>query len=424
MTDTPPSKDSRAYWRTLALSALVAITPFSVALPSKMKALSMLALLIVGVTLIATSTETRQRYRVAAAIVVVCLLRFALAATNIAWHGLGWTELDLPAQTLMFLGIAGVFTAPLNWRFIWCGFAITAMVFGSACIVQHFFLGADRAYGLNGGPWSAIEFTMITLTMVLFSIIQLMAREPSMPERWLHAIAIGVGLYGALLTQSRGPLLAFLPALAIAMIVTVRRTGRLRQAITFVVILIAGASVATFSLHRELVDRFGQVQGEVATFSRDNAQGPVRERIEMWITAWQAFEEHPVMGVGLDKFGQYARDQIARGQVSPVIEKYDHPHNEYLEAAATGGVPSLILLLLLFALPAVYFARRTLQTDERRALIATAGLVLVVVYSLCALTDNVFYRAMPQSVFLFLMLGFALATAYPVRRIDTTATPA
>ena len=42
---------------------------------------------------------------------------------------------------------------------------------------------------------------------------------------------------------------------------------------------------------------------------------------------------------------------------------------------------------------------------------AAAGVAVIVMYALCALTDNVFYRAMPQSLYFFLVLGLAVLIA-------------
>jgi O-antigen ligase len=415
MTAAVTAADPRYTWRTVLLSALVAIIPLAVSVPWKGKALPMLAMLVVGMVMMARSPDTRLRYRLVRAIVVVGLLRFAYAVFSIAWHKLGWGELDLPAQTLVFLGTAAVFTAPLDWRWIWTVFALTTLVLGGSCIVQHHLLGVERAYGTNGGDWSAIEFTMVTLCMVLFSIIRLI--QPGVPrgERALHALAIVVGAYGAILTQSRGPMLAFIPALLVVVIVHVRRTGRWHGAALCVGLLVAGVITATTALHHEVLHRFGEVGEEVSTFSKDNTAGPVRERLAMWEVAGKAFAEHPIDGVGIDQFGHFTRELVARGEASPIIARYDHPHNEYLEAAATGGVPLLLITLLVFALPAMHFIRRLDHPDEWTATLATAGLALVVMYVLSAITDNVFYRAMPHSFYFYLALGFMLATARPVR---------
>ncbi|MET0935022.1 MAG: O-antigen ligase family protein [Luteibacter sp.] len=413
MTAATQAADSTHTWRTLLLSALVAIIPIAVSVPWKAKALPILVLVVTGIVLLATRPEVRLRFRVARAIVIVCVLRFAYAVFNIAFHKLGWGELDLPAQTLIFLLTAAVFTRQLHWRGIWMAFAVTTMVLGGSCIVQHHVMGIDRAYGINGGDWSAIEFTMVTLCMTLFSIIRVI--QPAVPqaERWLHGMAIAVGAYGALLTQSRGPMVAFVPALLVVIAVHVRRTRQWRGALVFVGVLVVGVVATTTALDHQVVQRFSQVSDEVSTFSKDNSQGAVRERIAMWESASSAFLEHPWAGVGLDQFGAYTRSKVAVGEASEAIAKYDHPHNEYLEAAATGGVPALVIVLLLFGLPAWHFLRRLGHADEWTATFATAGLATIVMYALSAMTDNVFYRAMPHSFFLFLVLGFVMATALP-----------
>lgn len=424
MTAATTAAESRYTWRTVLLSALVALVPLAVSVPYKSKAILLLGLLVTGLVIIVRHSDTRLRYRIARAIVIVGLLRFAYAIFNIAWHRLGWGELDLPAQTLLYLGTAAVFTVALDWRLIWNMLAIVTLVLGGSCIVQHHVMGIERAYGISGGEWSAIEFTMVTLCMVLVSVVRLIQPRVSIAERWLHGAAVAVGAYGAILTQSRGPMLAFVPALLVVIAIHVRRTGQWRGALVFVGILIVGVAGATTMLNHQVIHRFGEVSGEISTFSKDNAVGPVRERIAMWEGAVDAFVQHPLDGVGLDQFGVYSRARIARGEASPNISKYDHPHNEYLEAAAAGGVPLLVIMLLIFVLPGIHFARRVGHDDEWTATLATTGLAIVIVYALSAMTDNVFYRAMPHSFYLYLVLGFMLATALPVhvaRRLKALA---
>src|SRR6187402_2957464 len=250
MTAATPAADPTRSWRAFLLSALVAIIPIAVSVPWKAKALPILALVITGIVMLVSRAETRLRYRVAWAIVAICLLRFAYAVFNIAFHRLGWNELDLPAQTLVFLLTAAAFTGRLHWRGIWTFFAVTTLVLGGSCIFQRYIMGVDRAYGINGGDWSAIEFTMVTLCMTLFSIIRLIQPRVALGERWLHGVAVTVGTYGAILTHSRGPMLAFIPALLIVIGVHVRRTGHWRGALVFVGVLALGVVGATTVLDR------------------------------------------------------------------------------------------------------------------------------------------------------------------------------
>nr|WP_240147975.1 O-antigen ligase family protein [Luteibacter yeojuensis] len=262
---------------------------------------------------------------------------------------------------------------------------------------------------------------MFILVLSLIAVAQALRAELSRGERLLHGFCAIIGLYGALLTQSRGPLLAFLPAFAIVVLFQSRRSGRWREGLLLLALGIGAAIVAASTLHGEMLARFAAVTEEMSTYSEQDATGAVRERLEMWRTANMAIAEHPLAGVGLNQFGDYARARIAEGKVNATVERYDHPHSEYLEWAVTGGLPGLAVLVLLFGGALLFFGRHALNPDNAVAMPATAGLSTVCMYALCGLTDNVFYRAMPHSLYFFLTLGLAV---YIGRTLNTPRPPA
>jgi O-antigen ligase len=237
----------------------------------------------------------------------------------------------------------------------------------------------------------------------------------------LHIVCAALGIYGALLTQSRGPLLAFLPVFVIVVLIQSRRTGRWREGLVFLVVGIAAAAGAATTMHGEVLTRFAAVTEEMSTYSEQDASGAVRERLEMWRTATMALDDHPLAGVGLNQFGDYARARIAEGKVNATVERYDHPHSEYLEWAVTGGLPGLAVLVLLFGAALAFFLRYALHPDNAIAMPASGGLSTVCMYALCALTDNVFYRPMPHSLYFFLTLGLAV---YIGRLLNAAGRPA
>ena len=396
-------------WQPWVLSILLALMPLSFAVDQRAKIVPSVLLFAFGLVLLAGSQRTRHSYRMAWSVVATSLLVLLYSALNILGHHLNWRSLDLSTHILLYVVTAAAFTVPVHMRTVWAGFSLSAILLGMVCVLQHYLLGADRAYGLNGGDWGAIEFAMVLLALALLALVQLLSTRSGRAEKILHAVGMLFGMYGALLTQSRGPLLAFVPVFLALVLMYVRRTGRWRWGLLLVGVAGLGAVVATATLRGEMMGRFAAIRQEITTFDHQReAEGAVRERIEMWRTARLAFVEHPLAGVGIDQFGVYARGEVAAGRSNPVIVKYDHPHNEYLEAAATGGVPGLLVLLLTFAVPLTYFARHMLDADEELAAPATAGVALVSLYVLCALTDNVFYRAMPQSLYFFLVLGLAV----------------
>jgi O-antigen ligase len=401
-----------ASWQIWTASLLLALMPLCFAVSGRLKTVPMVLLFVAGLTLLVTRTETRHACRLAWPVAAACVLRLLYDIGNFLGHRLDWTTLDLPAQTLLFLGIAAVFTLPLKPRVIAIGFSLTTLLFGAASLYQRYMLGADRPYGLNGGDWAAVEFAMYLLVLVLLSMLQALRPGTQRGDRWLHVAAVMVGLYGAVLTQSRGPLLSFAPIYLGLMLWYAIRSRHWRRMLALFAVTVLGMLAVTATLHYEMVERLTDVPAEIASFNTGNnsdAAGAVGERLEMWRTAWQAFLEHPLAGIGLDQFGVYVREQAAAGNASSAIAKYVHPHSEYLESLVAGGLPALLVLLLFLAVPLVFFARYLNHAQEPVATAAAAGLMVIGMYGLCAFSDNVFYRAMPQSLYLFLVLGLAFS---------------
>lgn len=401
------------------VSLLLAIMPLCFAVSSRLKAVPMAALFLIGIAALVTRADSRLSCRVAWSVAAVFLLRLVYDIGNFLGHRLDFSTLDLPSQTLLFLAIAAAFSLPLKQRVIAIGFSLTTIVLGASSLFQHYVQGADRPYGLNGGDWAAVEFAMYLLVLVLLSMLQALRGGTTRCHRWLHVAAVVIGLYGAVLTQSRGPLLAFAPVYLGLMLWYAMRSHRWRRMLVLCGVTVISILAVTATLHREMVTRLNDVSAEIASYGPNHASGAVGERLEMWHTSWSAFLEHPLAGIGLDQFGVYVRAQVSAGNANPVIASYVHPHSEYLESLVAGGLPALLVLLLFFAVPTIFFARHLNHANEPVAAAAIAGLMVIGMYGLCAFSDNVFYRAMPQSLYLFLVLGLAVSIGRQLHNATT-----
>jgi O-antigen ligase len=77
-------------------------------------------------------------------------------------------------------------------------------------------------------------------------------------------------------------------------------------------------------------------------------QGTLKNRFDYWSAALSMFRDHPIFGVGIDRFGEYYREyalqnQVVQGQIT------DNAHSIYLQLLATGGLVTFIPYLLLVA---------------------------------------------------------------------------
>jgi O-antigen ligase len=74
-------------------------------------------------------------------------------------------------------------------------------------------------------------------------------------------------------------------------------------------------------------------------------QGTLRNRLDYWNASINMFKDHPIFGVGIDRFGEYYRqyavqNQIVQGQIT------DNAHSVYMQILATGGLITFIPYLL------------------------------------------------------------------------------
>ncbi len=77
-------------------------------------------------------------------------------------------------------------------------------------------------------------------------------------------------------------------------------------------------------------------------------QGTLRNRLDYWNAAIAMFKDHPLFGIGIDRFGEYYREyavqnQVVQGQIT------DNAHSVYMQILATGGLVLFIPYVALIA---------------------------------------------------------------------------
>ncbi len=118
-------------------------------------------------------------------------------------------------------------------------------------------------------------------------------------------------------------------------------------------------------------------------------QGTLRNRFDYWNAATGMFKDHPIFGVGIDRFGEHYREyavqnQVVQGQIT------DNAHSIYLQLLATGGIILFIpyILLVLFITFVGFKALLKFQGEDKLKVGALFGIWLGTIAVNIVTVDN------------------------------------
>lgn len=197
-----------------------------------------------------------------------------------------------------------------------------------------------------------------------------------------RATVLGGGLLlavGLLSTASRGGFIAAMVAGAAVLVVFAGRRGR-AGAVLLALLAVAAVWLASSPAALERVTTY-----------EDRGTG----RADLWLIATHMYADHPVLGVGLNRFEtrapDYVREAGALQYVEFVVDDPKEAHNIYLELLAETGPVGLLLFLALVGacLRAAWRAASRfdaageprLSTFARAAVIAMIGMLTGLVFS-------------------------------------------
>ena len=102
-------------------------------------------------------------------------------------------------------------------------------------------------------------------------------------------------------------------------------------------------------------------------------QGTLQNRFDYWSAAFGMFKDHPIFGVGIDRFGEYYRqyavqNQYVQGQIT------DNAHSVYMQLLATGGL-ILFLPYLFLVLFITFIGLKSLVSAQGKDKLKISGLM-------------------------------------------------
>jgi O-antigen ligase len=268
---------------------------------------------------------------------------------------------------------------------------------------------------LGVGPWSTF------LVIVAPLLLALVARPPLGPGRrigtLLAIVASGILLVTARMSDSRMVWIALAAAFATAGIASALRWRHLfmraptRWAMPFAILILAlGVLFADAAKERAQRDFPANT-----TVAKTLAEDP---RIPLWEHAAPAIGERVWTGHG---FGRtILGDRFVRELHNPLLT---HLHNLFLSQWVQSGAVGLVAFLVLLGTLAWSYVGLIRAPDERRVLIGTLGLAMLVGFVVRNLTDDFLFRSNAKEFWLLhaALIGCAASLAQKRRHDEIAA---
>jgi O-antigen ligase len=291
-------------------------------------------------------------------------------------------------------------------------FAFGAVAAGSVMLL------AGREW--QSGRWGSsfldpINFGVLALLLALLSLLSIdWYRRDPLPVRALKIGGFACGMLAFVPTGARGPWLSLLVVIVLLAFTTLRRHSPAVRIALWTTL--AATLIFAFATVDALRDRFDLMFADLGNFfrngERDTSPGI---RLQIWRAALLAFAERPLLGLGTHGFERAAQAYVNAGLLTPLAAEFARAemHNSYLAFAVDFGLPGLLAVIGVFAVPCVVFAKR-LGADRVQARAALMGLVVVTMYAACALSVDVFRLKMMAASYAAstaLLAAIALAEA-------------
>lgn len=384
---------------------------------------------------------------------------FALAACVVTLpSGLFPFGLCLLATTVLGFGGVRAAVAPMgvNLRaLVWVTAAVLAMSLWSVLLFEHGLKDVDNRSRFVVLPWAALWVYAMQPRMLwlwrgaiagifaslLLACVQV-GRGDSRAEGWTNAIvladvvlvlmvlavfcrprgrwiwvvpALMAGCATIVLSGSRGVWPALLCLLVIVAMGARWRDGRTRLLILAGVAAIAATVVLTVPALTDQM-RIGELRRDMQRYEVGDADSSAGARIQRLHVALDTFREHPLTGIGVGHFDDAMTrlPQCSTGQWVQYCH-LGHAHNDLAEWAATQGVLGILLLLAVYGVPLWLFVRLYRRSGhERFRGPAAAGIMVVISYVLCGMTQSMFAHQVTAGFYVSLvgvLIGLAVREA-------------
>ena len=331
-------------------------------------------------------------------LIAALLIYFAIGvATNLVHH-LPSNSYDNFSRFLLAVPVLLLLLRfPVPPIFLWAGIAFGAIGAALVAIMDFYVHGELRATGHN----NAIQFGDIAM---LFACLLLAgfswAKQHSRLMIILFVLGAASGIFASLLSGARGGWLALPFALGFFYIANDFHKNK-KQSFIFVAALVCLLAVVyQFQQSGFLQMRIQEAMSDLQQYTQvQNANTSLGIRFTLWHTGLNLVAQHPLVG-----WGSVANYVSITGDSADIFQRFNHFHNEILDAMVKRGLVGGGALLAIYCLPAFVFYRQLQQCAAQVKPLALAGLMLVLATLIFGLTQSFFSHSSGVMIYLFMLV--------------------
>jgi O-antigen ligase len=162
--------------------------------------------------------------------------------------------------------------------------------------------------------------------------------------------------------------------------------------------------------------RLKAAASDIKMIESNNYQGSMGSRLVMWQFAWSLFQAHPIVGIGPHKFQAEFVRRMQSGEIEKADADHNQPHNDILNAAATGGILKLLAYLFLIAAPFVFFYKRykAIKLDLDKRMLPMMGMQVVGAFFISGLTNSNFDLQIYSTTYAVLVCVLARLSVFEI----------
>jgi O-antigen ligase len=286
---------------------------------------------------------------------------------------------------------------PVQPIFFWSGIAVGAIGAAVVAIMDFYVHGELRATGHN----NAIQFGDIAM---LFACLLLAgfswAKQYSRLMIIIFLLGATGGIFASILSGARGGWLVLPFALGLFYIANDFHKNT-KQSVVFVGALVCLVAVIyQFQQSGFLQMRIQEAMSDLQQYTQvQNANTSLGIRFTLWHTGLDLIAQHPLLG-----WGSVANYVSITSDSSDIFQRFNHFHNEFLDAVVKRGLIGGFALLAIYCLPALVFYHQLQRCAAKVKPLALAGLMLVLATLIFGLTQSFFSHSSGVMIYVFMLV--------------------